>query len=316
VKVGRTYRFFKKRLIDALLQQTAGQVARTNQVSRYKIPEVVRNEERSEGMGNKKTGRSRRRGKRRAFRSFFKSVDSSLEVTALHKRDVLSHLSKEAEKRSGYAANKERKNLVAAWNWAVQYIPHFPAKNPFLVDRFPEVRSARYVPPEKDFWTVYKVASSEQDKLMLLCYLHLAARRNEIFNLRKDDVDFEGKRIRLYTRKRKDGSLHYDWLPLTNRLFKKLSDFLPGVSGEWILTNPQSKLPFVARQHWLPRICKKAGVKQFGLHAVRHLSASILINNKISLIDVQTILRHKNMITTQRYIHRLESVRHAVDVFD
>ncbi|MCI5157104.1 MAG: site-specific integrase, partial [Candidatus Electrothrix sp. AUS1_2] len=53
----------------------------------------------------------------------------------------------------------------------------------------------------------------------------------------------------------------------------------------------------------------------FGIHSIRHLSASILIRNKVSLIDVQTVLRHKNMTTTQRYVHRLESVRSALDVF-
>jgi integrase len=254
--------------------------------------------------------------KKRTFRSFFKSVDPSLEVTLLHKHHVLAHLAKEAKKRSGYAANKERKNLVAAWNWAVQYIPGFPASNPMLVERFPEERSPRYIPPEKDFWAVYDVASSDQDKLMLLCYLHLAARRNEVFRLRREDVDFGQKRVRLGTRKRKDGAMHYDWLPMTDRLCREFSVFLINFSGEWIFTDPQSGLPFVARQHWLPRLCKRAEVKKFGIHAIRHLSASILIRNKVSLIDVQTILRHQNLITTQRYVHRLDSIRKVVSVFE
>ena len=79
-----------------------------------------------------KHGRKTYEEKQHTFRSFFKSVDPSLEVTALHKRDVLSHLSEQADKRSGYAANKERKNLVAAWNWAVQYLPGFPVENPVV----------------------------------------------------------------------------------------------------------------------------------------------------------------------------------------
>ena len=116
--------------------------------------------------------------KQRAIRSFFTSVDRFLSVEQLHKRTVLDHLSQQAETRSGYAANKERKNFVAAWNWAAQYIPGFPAQNPFLVERFSEERTARYVPPEKDFWKVYEQAESEQDRIMLLCFLHLAARRN------------------------------------------------------------------------------------------------------------------------------------------
>ena len=239
-----------------------------------------------------------------------------MEISCLHKRLVLAHLSFQAETRSGYSANKDRKNLIAAWNWGVRYLPGFPEDNPFLVDKFPEVRTPRYVPPEKDFWRVYGAAESEQDRLMLLCYLHLAARRNEIFTLRAEDVDLYNRRIRLYTRKRKDGSLDYDWLPMTERLFKEMLVFMPAVSGEWVFPDPKTGLPYVARQRWLDRLCRKAGVKKFGLHGIRHLSASILISNNVSLLDVQTILRHKNMTTTQRYVHRLESVRKAINAFN
>lgn len=150
---------------------------------------------------------------------------------------------------------------------------------------------------------------------MLLSFLHLAARRNEIFNLRSEDVDLKRKQIRLYTRKRRDGSLEFDWLPLTDRLFIELNKILSENASEWIFPNPKTGIPYLARQKWLPRLCEIAQVKRFGIHSIRHLSASILIKNKISLIDIQTILRHKKLITTERYIHRLESVRSALKVF-
>ncbi|CAK8714702.1 hypothetical protein KKHLCK_03760 [Candidatus Electrothrix laxa] len=101
----------------------------------------------------------------------------------------------------------------------------------------------------------------------------------------------------------------------TDRLSREFFDFLPTVTGEWAFLNPVTELPYASRQRWVPRLCKKAGVKEFGLHGIRHLSASILISNKVSLLDVQTILRHKNLTTTQGYIHRLEDVRSAVKVF-
>jgi site-specific recombinase XerD len=48
----------------------------------------------------------------------------------------------------------------------------------------------------------------------------------------------------------------------------------------------------------------------------RHLSASLLIQAGISLIDVKTFLRHLNLTTTQQYVHQLESLRKAASVFD
>jgi integrase len=253
--------------------------------------------------------------KQRAFRSLFGSIDRFLAADLLHKGTVLDHLSEQARTRSGYAANKERKNFVAAWNWAAQYIPGFPAQNPFLVERFSEERTARYVPSEKDFWKVYDQAESEQDRIMLLCFLHLAARRNEIFLLRAEDVNLDERKVRLYTRKRKDGSRCYDWVPMSRKLYNELADHMQTVTGEWVFPDSGSDLPYIYRQKWLPRLCRMAGVKKFTLHAIRHLSASILIKNRVPSNHVQSILRHHRLSTTERYIHLLENVRSAVEVF-
>ncbi|MGR0481835.1 MAG: tyrosine-type recombinase/integrase [Candidatus Electronema sp. V4] len=250
------------------------------------------------------------------FRQLFTAFDPDTQVFRLHKGQVLAHFRDQAGSRSGYAANKDRKNLIAAWNWGIQYLPGFPKENPFLTERFAEERSPRHVPSEKDFWAVYEAAESDQDRLMLLCYLHLAARRNEIFHLRREDVDLDRRRVRLATRKRKDGSQQYDWLPLTDRLHNALSEHLAATSGPWVFLDPRSGLPYVYRQKWLDRLCRKAETEPFGLHGIRHLSASILIKAKVSLLDVQAILRHTNLTTTQRYVHRLESVRKAIEVFE
>ena len=74
--------------------------------------------------------------------------------------------------------------------------------------------------------------------------------------------------------------------------------------------------PYLARQRWIRRLCAYAGVKPFGLHGVRHLSASILVNAGVSLPVVQRILRHQSIKTTERYVHRLGSVRKALEVFE
>lgn len=254
--------------------------------------------------------------KRLSFRLLLQSFSPDMAVSGLGKGAVLAHFSRQAQARSGYAANKDRKNLLAAWSWGVEHIPGFPERSPFLTDRFAEERSPRQMPTEKEFWAVHEAAESEQDRVMLLCFLHLAARRNEIFQLRRDDVDLDRRQVRLCTRKRKDGSMHHDWLPMTGRLHEALSKHLAAHSGEWVFPNPQTGLPYVERSKWLPKLCRLAQVREFGLHGIRHLSASILVNGKVSLLDVQTILRHTNLTTTQRYVHRLESVRKAIEVFE
>jgi integrase len=223
------------------------------------------------------------------FKRFFKVIDPKMPVAKLKPGDVLKYVVKQKEERSGYAANKDRKNLVAAWNWGRKYLdPLLPGPNPCLVDRMPEVRHPRYVPPEEDFWKIYAVAEG-QDRVMLLTFLHLAARRGEVFRLTWQDVDFGNDRIRLWTRKRKDGSFEYDWLPMTKELRKSLRwwwEHRPIKDSPYVFvclenspfTRDYYGKPFSIRLQFMRRLCEKAKVTRFGFHAIRHLSASILFN--------------------------------------
>jgi len=82
---------------------------------------------------------------------------------------ALRLLQHENDTRSGHAANRVRKNLAAAWKWGRRYMEGFPAAgdNPFLaVDKFPEQRSPRYIPPQADFWRVLAVEPGR--RLLLL----------------------------------------------------------------------------------------------------------------------------------------------------
>lgn len=247
------------------------------------------------------------------LKRFLKHQDGMLSVDELTPGKVLNYLQGQAVARSGHAANNERKNLVAAWNWGIKYM-ELPSPNPCLVDRFPEQRHDRYVPPEEDFWRVYNAADNERDRIMLLAYLHLGARRSELFGLRWQDVDFEEARARLYTRKRRDGTLEYDWLPMTKELHEALLRLSQQQQGEWVFPEPETGMPYLYRQHFMRRLCQRAGVKPFGFHAIRHLTASILAKSNVPMIDIKEILRHRNLATTERYIKRLSSLRPSMQV--
>lgn len=229
---------------------------------------------------------------------------------------VMAYLQTQSKSRSGYAANKERKNLAAAWSWGEKFIEGFPQNgNPFkAVDKFKEERSPRYVPDEWDFWKVVDVAAG-QDRAMLLAFFYLGARRGEIFRLKWEDIDVINNSIRLGTRKTEDGSMRYDWLPLARDLKASLLDWKERrpYKTEWVFTvlddspsphhNPGE--PFRARTHFMRNICQKAGVKPFGYHAIRHLHASILFNEGSELSTVQRQLRHTSPTTTVRYLRTL-----------
>ena len=248
--------------------------------------------------------------KQSAFRSLFRSVSPGKAVSYLTKSEVLEHFSALAKARSGNAVNKDRKNLIAAWRWGQSYLEGFPGKNPFDVERFPEKRHPRYIPTIQDFWKVCEAAESEQDRCMLMCYLYFAARRNEVFSLKREDIDLKRRKVRLYTRKRKDGALEFDWIPIADQLFPVLKEHVQDIApAAWVFPNPATGLPYFERGKWMRRLCSCSGVKPFGLHAIRHLTASLLSERNAPLIDIKTILRHRKITTTERYIHQLSSCR-------
>lgn len=251
--------------------------------------------------------------KRFAFREFFRSAAAEDDVKFLSANDVRLFLEKQAAERSGNAANKQRKNLRAAWQWGIKFFG-LSKDNPFdSVQRFAEDRNERVVPTIEDFWQVYAVADTFQDKLMLLFCLHTGARRDEVFRLRWKDVDFSKLRVCLHTKKNELGEWKGAWLPISDDLVGMLREhqrttgLLRFVFLNQCDTDPQKWVPYLYRQHWLKTLCNRAGVKQFGFHGIRHLFASILAGKNVPLVEIQKMLRHGSITTTARYIHTLDS---------
>lgn len=247
----------------------------------------------------------------REFKFFFEVIDKGSNVVSLTAKKILDYL--QTCRRSGYAKNnKVIKNMKAGWSWGEKYL-QLPSPNPFrLIEKFPEQRKQLYTPPEKDFWQVFNVCEG-QDKIMLLTFLHTAGRRNEILFLRKTDLHFDSQEISLWTRKRV-GGLEEDRIPMTDELYNALLQQVQTNDSEYVFIDPTTDEPYKKRQHWLENCCKRAGVKQFGFHAIRRLAASILAKNTVPLPVIQAILRHHKVSTTDRYIKNLATIRPHLQV--
>ncbi len=75
--------------------------------------------------------------------------------------------------------------------------------------------------------------------------------------------------------------------------------------------------PYQNRNKLMKRLCKKAGVRHFGFHAIRHSGASVMDNNNVPIGSIQRILGHENRRTTEIYLHSIgEAEREAMAVFE
>jgi len=248
-----------------------------------------------------------------SFKFFFKfaqlnNFDSVEKLTPLV---AVGSLQKISIIRSGGAANKYKKNLSAAWDWGSKFL-EMSKQNPFSdVDKFASERNERRVPSLDDFWKVYHTALTEKDKVMLYCYLQTGARMDELFRLKWNDVDFFGKRIRLSSRKNKAGEWKSQWLNVRDDLITGLLK-LKKRSLTDIVFPSWTGLQYITRIKWLDDLCKRAGVEKFGFHGIRHLFASILAAQNIPMVEIQFMLRHSSLATTERYIHRLKKENREV----
>jgi integrase len=153
----------------------------------------------------------------------------------------------------------------------------------------------------------------EQD--FIECIYHLLARKSEIVRPTWEDVNFEERWGRLYTRKRRGGDLQADYLPMNKTLYRVLRH-------RW--ERRDKTTPYVFQfgankiGYMMERLCKRAGVKRFGFHAIRHHVASILNDpKKASMKQIQKLLRHLRQTTTETYLHEIEGSLHkAISILD
>lgn len=230
-------------------------------------------------------------------------------VEELTKPMLYQFLADVADERGPKRANVYRKNLLAAWNWAIEGVEGFPQAAPVLerIRPFPVDVADRYVPPEEDVIKVLQQAHG-QDLVMLLTYYFTGARRSEVFRLSWErDVRLETGQIRLTDRKGKGGKSRVRWLTMHPELIRALTWWRGARPCQvdnvfmQLHCNGAMGLPFRQRNKLMPRLCEKAGVRPFGFHSMRHKSAAITFVGG-GLNAAQILMGHSRATTTDIYV--------------
>ncbi len=226
---------------------------------------------------------------------------------------------------SAYTANKELRSLRSLFNFGKKQ--GWITVNPTAGIQFlPVEKKVKYIPPLEDIFQVIAAAESDtQDYLWTI--RETMARVSEINRLTWDDVNLEERQLILYTRKKKGGNLTPRKVPMTERLYTLLSrryasrnSRMPWVFWHRYWSRKQSKMiegPHERRKRLMKGLCKKAGVRYFNLHALRHSGASVMDSLGVPIGSIQRILGHENRTTTEMYLQSLgESERQAMAVFE
>jgi len=229
--------------------------------------------------------------------------DMSIEdITPALIREKLIELSKEL---GNHNANRHLIALKACFSLAVN--DGLLARNPCQGIRpFPTEKAPKFIPSPDDVAKVLLLAEP-LDQAYLTILRYTGARVRELNNLTWEDVDWQGKQIRFYTRKKRHGHKSPRWVPMNDRVISALAHAWEkrDKRSPFVFTNPRSKQAYDYRDKFLKTLCRKAGVRPFNFHDLRHLYASELADRQTPIPRIKEFLGHENITTTSIYLQSL-----------
>ena len=170
-----------------------------------------------------------------------------------------------------------------------------------------------YPKEEKDLPVVisrnelYKLFSScdnPKHKIMLMMVYASGLRRNELLNLKIEDIDTNDGKYRIRINRSKGNRDRYT--VLSKALLPQLREYYQNYQPQDYLFNGSRKgKPMTASglRHALKMAVKKAGIKKINLHILRHCFASHVLEDGMNIRTLQEILGHKSLKTTMIYLH-------------
>ena len=250
-----------------------------------------------------------------------------LKCSGISPEMIESYLVIRAKTVSPHTANYELRCLKALFNFAMKPRRQWIRVNPTDgIEFFPIEKKVKYVPPKDDVLKVISEADADTQEYLWTLTLTMG-RMSEINRLTWDDVDFEKKRVTLYTRKKKGGHLTPRNVPMPAKLedilykrFSNRDETKPWVfwhrywsrkKGCWV------EGPYKDRKRIMGTLCAAAEVRYFRFHGFRHFGASLLESSNTPIGSIQRILGHENRTTTEIYLHSMgDSEKNAMNILN
>jgi integrase len=216
-------------------------------------------------------------------------------------------------KVSPVTLNIELRALRAAFNQAVRW--SMIEGNPFTKVRLASVPEAipRYFTKE-DFQKLLSVIKEGWLRDVVIFAVLTGMRRGEILNLRWQDVDLGRRVVKIQsneTFKTKTGRRRT--IPLGDVAYHLLQSRHRKSPSEYAFTVKDAPIGESWCSHRFKRYVDLAGLSGKGLHfhSLRHTFASWLVQDGVSIYEVQKLLGHSSIAVTQVYSHLQQESLHA-----
>ena len=219
------------------------------------------------------------------------------------KKDVIQFISKHSENHKPGSVNRVIIMLRYIFNLAIKWETAGITKNPTAGIPLLEEnnKKERYLTGDEANKLIVALQKSENKMLKYIVPMLIltGARKNEVLTAKWEDFNLEQKIWRIPTSK--SGRARH--VPISDGVLYLLSG-VPRVEGcQYVFVNPLTLQPFVNIYCSWDTARTSVGLKDVRLHDIRHSFASFLVKSGRSLYEVQRILGHTQIKTTQRYAH-------------
>jgi len=158
---------------------------------------------------------------------------------------------------------------------------------------------------------VCEQASNPFIYLLVVIALSTGARFSEILNLKWENVDLKRKMFYFMDTKNSENRA----VPISLKAYEliKKHSKIRKINSTYVFARPDGQKPTDLRFQWDEAV-KKAELKNFRFHDLRHTAASYLAMNGATLVEISEILGHKTMQMVKRYSHLTQ--KHTAEVLE
>ena len=226
-----------------------------------------------------------------------------LYMDQLNKKHVIDFIGKHLETHAPGSVNRVTILLRYIYNCAIRWettgITKNPTNNiPLLEENNKKERFLSKEEAGKLFGAIQK-SPNKMLQYIVPMLIFTGARKNEVINAKWEDFNFEQKVWRIPMSK--SGKARY--VPLSDGVEQLLSNVPVYDDCPLVFPNPKTLKPYVSFYYAWDTARKSVGLGDVRVHDLRHSFASFLVNAGRSLYEVQKILGHTQIKTTQRYAH-------------
>lgn len=225
-------------------------------------------------------------------------------LDAITRQDIVKmHADRKA---SGAAAGSANRLLIMmryifnlTLKWEVPGIKANPCKGIPLMEE--NNKMERYLSVDEAERLYGAVCKSDNTMLKFIVPMLIltGARKREVLDARWGDFDQGRRAWRIPISK--SGKARY--VPLSDGALALLATIPRPNECKWAFANPDTSKPYVSVFYAWSTARKSVGLSDVRMHDLRHSFASLLINSGRTLYEVQHILGHTQVKTTQRYAH-------------